>query len=72
MTVNGSGLENEGDTLTFTEDGPTSSIELFDASADLTSSIIWHRDGTGSLTVPDYNGGATACWDTHQVNVACD
>jgi hypothetical protein len=72
ITVNGSGLENEGDTLAFTRSGPTSSIEYYDASADRLSSIIWHANGTGSLTVPDYNGGLTACWDHQQVNVACE
>jgi hypothetical protein len=72
VTVNGEGLDNEGDTLTFTEGKTTSSIEFFDASEDFTSSIVWHANGTGSLRVPDYNGGATACWDQHQVNVACE
>ena len=36
------------------------------------SFIRWHADGTGSLQVPDYNGGAEACWDTWQENVVCD
>jgi hypothetical protein len=72
VTVNGSGLENEGDTLTFTDSGETGSIEYFDASAAFNSSIIWHRDGTGSLTVPDYNSGVTACWDEDQVNTECE
>ena len=72
VTVNGDGLENEGDTLTFNEGKTTSSIEFYDASSDFTSSIVWHANGTGSLRVPDYSGGATACWDQHQVNVACE
>jgi hypothetical protein len=72
LTVNGEGLENEGDVLTLTQSRKTGSIEYFDASADLTSSIIWHADGTGSLTVPDYNGGVKACWDHQQRNVACE
>ena len=71
LTVNGSGYENEGDMLTFTDSKSTGSIEYYDASASLTSSIIWHANGTGSLTVPDYNGGAMACWDREQRNVAC-
>ena len=58
--------------LTFTESKTTSSIEYFDASADRLSSIVWHANGSGSLTVPDYNGGATACWDHKQINVACE
>ena len=72
LTVNGSGFENEGDVLTFSESKTTGSIEYFDASESLRSSIIWHSDGTGSLTVPDYNGGAKACWDTEQRNIACE
>jgi hypothetical protein len=72
ITVNGSGYENEGDVLTFTETRSTGSIEYYDASESLQSSIIWHADGTGSLTVPDYNGGATACWDHEQRNTACE
>ena len=72
VTVNGEGLENEGDTLTFNEGKTTSSIEWRDASDDFTSSIVWHANGTGSLRVPDYNGGTAACWDQHQVNVACE
>jgi hypothetical protein len=71
-TVNGSGIENEGDTVTFTYSKATSSIELFDASENFLSSIVWHHDGSGSLQVPDYNGGETACWDDNQVNVACE
>jgi hypothetical protein len=72
LTVNGAGLENEGDVLEFSDSKATGSIEYFDASENLTSSIIWHSDGSGSLTVPDYNGGAKACWDTEQRNVACE
>lgn len=72
ITVNGVGYPNEGDILTFSDSRKTGSIEYFDASENLTSSIIWHSDGTGSLTVPDYNGGAQACWDTEQRNVACE
>lgn len=71
LTVNGSGHENEGDVLTFTESRATGSIEYYDAGQSLTSSIIWHAGGTGSLTVPDYNGGVMACWDSEQRNVIC-
>jgi hypothetical protein len=72
LTVNGAGLENEGDVLEFSDSKATGSIEYFDASENLTSSIVWHSDGSGNLTVPDYNGGAKACWDTEQRNVACE
>jgi len=72
LTVNGSGLENEGDTLTFTETMRTGSIEYYDASADFRSVILWRANGTGSIKVPDYNEGQPACWDGHQINVACE
>jgi hypothetical protein len=49
-----------------------STIDYTDASADVTSNITWYADGAGSLTVPDYNGGGTACWDTRQRDVACE
>jgi hypothetical protein len=71
LTVNGASLPNVGDTLAFTKGMGMSSIEYFAASANVTSSIVWHADGTGSITVPDYNGGVMACWDMHQVNVVC-
>lgn len=72
LTVNGSGLENEGDTLTFTGMKHASSIEYYDASEDFRSQILWRANGTGSITVPDYNEGQPACWDPQQINVACD
>lgn len=72
LTVNGDGLENEDDTLTFKEGKDTSSIEYFDASADVTSNIIWRANGSGSIHVPDYNGGVMACWDQHQLNTTCE
>jgi hypothetical protein len=47
------------------------SIVYYDASEDTTSDITWFADGSGSLTVPDYNNGDQACWDTEQRNEAC-
>ena len=40
------------------------------AGGDL-SFIRWNADGTGSLKVPDYNGGEEACWDRWQENADC-
>jgi hypothetical protein len=72
IAVNGEGLENEGDELEFRHAGGVSTIDYTDASAATTSNITWRADGSGSLTVPDYNGGETACWDTHQRDAACE
>lgn len=71
LTVNGAGLPNEGDVLTFNDNNPESSIEYYDASEDYLSTVVWRTNGSGSLHVPDYNGGATACWDQHQINTTC-
>lgn len=72
ITVNGSGLPNEGDVLDFHHTRAQSTIEYTDASAGATSDITWYPDGSGSLAVPDYNGGAQACWDAHQLDAACE
>lgn len=71
VTVNGAGLEDEGDYLEFYETGTMGSITAYDASILETSQIVWYADGSGSLTVPDYNDGLQACWDTEQVNIDC-
>jgi hypothetical protein len=72
LTVNGEGHEDFGDYVEFFASATTGSIEHYDASEDLLSSIVWYADGSGSLTVPDYNDGLQACWDTGQRNVECD
>ncbi len=72
IAVNGAGLPNEGDSLDFHATRAQNSIEYVDADAGQTSNITWYPNGSGSLTVPDYNGGAKACWDTHQRDVACE
>jgi hypothetical protein len=71
LTVNGEGLEDEGDWVEFYESSTMGSITYYDASELLESNITWYADGSGSLTVPDYNDGATACWDEMQVNTVC-
>jgi hypothetical protein len=70
ITANGSGLPNEGDVLDFHHTRAQSTIEY--SSAGVTSNISWYPDGSGSITVPDYNDGGKACWDTHQRDVACE
>jgi hypothetical protein len=71
VTVNGTGLEGEGDYVEFYNSSEMGKIDFYDASADVLSNITWYADGSGSLTVPDYNGGLQACWDTQQINVEC-
>lgn len=62
-----------GDTLTYRHAAPHCSIVFADASAGLDYDIRWNEaDGSGSLQVPDYNGGARACWDTRQDDTDCE
>jgi len=71
VTVNGVGHDDEGDYLDFRETEFTGSIEHYDASDAALASILWRGDGSGSLTVPDYNDGMKACWDTRQRDTDC-
>ncbi len=71
VTVNGEGHEDEGDYLEFYESTATGTIDHYDASEDASSNITWYADGSGSLTVPDYNDGQQACWDTNQEDIDC-
>jgi len=36
------------------------------------SNITADKDGSGSISVPDYNDGLQACWDTQQLNTDCN
>ncbi len=65
-------LESDGDLLRFTDGAPDYAIEFTPGDGGVASYIRWNADGTGSLLVPDYNGGAAACWDRWQENVVCD
>lgn len=48
------------------------SMTFHDESANQNSDITWNETtGTGSLLMPDYNGGLRACWDAHQQNTTC-
>jgi hypothetical protein len=71
VTVNGVGHEDEGDYLDFRETEFTGSIQHYDKSENMLASILWNADGTGSLTVPDYNNGEKACWDERQRDIDC-
>ncbi len=71
VTVNGIGHEDEGDYLEFYESSTMGSITHYDVSADLTANITYYSDGSGSLTVHDFNNGEQACWDQHQFDTTC-
>ena len=70
--MNGEGAENVGDTLDMRETMAQSTIDYSDVSAEQAQNITWYPEGSGHLTAPDYNGGATACWDHDQADTACE
>ncbi len=64
--------EDAGDEISFRDEDPEHAIEFHDAALGQDWHIRWNEaDGTGSLLVPDYNGGREACWDEHQDDVDC-
>lgn len=71
LVVNGVGMEDEGDWLEFHDTPAAGTIDHYDASEDLLSNITAYPNGSGSLTVPDYNDGLQACWDQQQKNTVC-
>jgi len=71
VEINGPDHPDDGDSLVFFESSFLCSIDHYDAGEDLESNITFYADGSGSLTVPDYNGGETACWNTEQINTDC-
>jgi hypothetical protein len=71
IDVNGQGHPDEGDYVEFFESSFLATIDHYDASKGEESNITFYADGTGSLTVPDYNNGETACWDTEQKDTDC-
>jgi hypothetical protein len=71
LTANGTG-EESGDYLEFQETSARATVDYFDASAAQQSNLTFHADGSGSLTVPDYNNGIRACWDAERFDAACN
>jgi hypothetical protein len=64
--------EDEGDELEFSVAGDEHRIDYDEGDSLDTWFIRWlASDGSGSLRVPDYNGGAEACWDEEQYDVDC-
>jgi len=63
--------DSHGDTLRFENRDPDFGILFTEGLGGQESHIRWHADGSGSLRVPDYNGGLPACWDAFQRNTVC-
>jgi hypothetical protein len=68
---NKKGAQDEGDNLVAYSSPAVSYLEFTDVSEPLVYNITWYPDGSGSIQVPDYNGGLKACWDVHQNDVVC-
>ncbi len=71
VTNNEVGGDGEGDVLEFRETPSKNTIDFNDADTEDHHNITWYRDGSGSITVPDWNSGEKACWDTDQRNTDC-
>ncbi|MGD8413010.1 MAG: hypothetical protein PVF33_02190 [Candidatus Latescibacterota bacterium] len=71
IEINGPDHPDYGDTLEFFESSFQCTVDHYDAGEDRRANITVNADGTGSLTVPDYNNGDRACWDTEQKNTDC-
>jgi hypothetical protein len=71
IEVNGPDHPDYGDTLEFFETSFLATIDNYDAGDDQRGNITVQSDGSGSLTVPDYNNGEKACWDTEQKDTDC-
>jgi hypothetical protein len=71
VTVNEEDSPDEGDVLAFAKSDNSSAINYHDEDLQQDHSIIWYPDGSGSITVPDYNNAEKACWDTNQENAPC-
>ncbi len=65
-------FDNYRDTLTSVKAGDARSVLGYDASTETDWDVTWNAaDHSGSLMVPDYNGGERACWDSGLNDVAC-
>lgn len=66
------GGAGEGDSLTYLLNEDAASVSFRDASNGVVSAVEWSVDTTaGSITVPFYNQGARACWDSGHLNAPC-
>jgi hypothetical protein len=71
VEINGPDHPDYGDTLVFFESSFLATLDHYDAGEDRHGNITFRPDGSGSITVADYNDGETACWDTEQINTDC-
>lgn len=69
--INKPGDSAEGSKLVFDEALEMAMIEFYDATNDNSGTIIWYRDGSGSIEWPDYKEGTKSCWDVWQYDVDC-
>ena len=65
-------IDSDGDVLRFNDNDPDFSISFVPGNGDAASFIQWNAAGSGSLMVPDYNGGSEACWGVDLRNVDCE
>lgn len=71
IVVNEPGGVDEGDRLAFYGSPDMGTIDYHDEDLQIDDNITWYADGTGSITVHDYNNGETGCWDEMQKDVDC-
>lgn len=71
VLVNAVGSPEEGDVLAFRDTPAANTVDFHDEDLQEDHNITWYLDGSGSITVPNYNGGQIACWDTKQEDVVC-
>ncbi len=67
------GHKDANDVIAYERDGDALSVDVHDADAKLDySAEIDVHTGVGWLQVPNYNGGAKACWDGSHNDKACE
>lgn len=72
LLINKPGDPAEGSTLEFEEVLEKGTIDFYDAANDDSGTIIWYRDGSGSIEWPDYKDGVKSCWDVWQYDTDCE
>jgi len=70
--INKPGGAAEGSTLIFEEELELSTLEFYDAANGNSGTIVWYRDGSGSIEWPDYKDGVRSCWDVWQYDIDCE
>jgi len=71
FTINKPGDPSEGSELVFEEALDIASIDYYDAANGNSGTIVWYKDGSGSIEWPDYKDGIKNCWDIRQYDVDC-